>query len=104
MDFNISGLNYRSCSSGERKRVDLAVLIALYDLTTLRYKSNYNILVLDEVLDSIDEVGIEAVKDLLLELNNRIPTIIVVSHNNQLSEYFPNTVTVVKENGISSFV
>lgn len=101
LDFKISGLNYRSCSSGERKRVDLAVLIALYDLTTLRYKSNYNILVLDEVLDSIDEVGIEAVKDLLLELNNRIPTIIVVSHNNQLSEYFPSTITVVKENGIS---
>ena len=101
LDFKISGLNYRSCSSGERKRVDLAVLIALYDLTTLRYKSNYNILVLDEVLDSIDDVGIEAVKDLLLELNNRIPTIIVVSHNNLLSEYFPNTVTVVKEEGVS---
>jgi len=101
LDFKISGLNYRNCSSGERKRVDLAVLIALYDLTTLRYKSCYNILVLDEVLDSIDEIGIEAVKDLLLELNNRIPTIIVVSHNNQLSEYFPNTVTVIKEAGIS---
>jgi len=104
LDFKISGLNYRSCSSGERKRVDLAVLIALYDLTTLRYKSNYNILVLDEVLDSIDEIGIEAVKDLLLELNNRIPTIIVVSHNDNLLNYFPNTVTVVKEAGISSLI
>ena len=101
LDFKISGLNYRNCSSGERKRVDLAVLIALYDLTQLRYKSNYNLLILDEVLDSIDEIGVEAVKDLLLELNKRIPTILVVSHNNYLSEYFPNVVTIVKENGIS---
>jgi DNA repair exonuclease SbcCD ATPase subunit len=101
LDFKISGLNYRNCSSGERKRVDLAVLLALYDLTNLRNKQSFNILILDEVLDSIDKAGVEAVKDLLLELNKRIPTILVISHNNYLAEYFPTTVTVVKENGIS---
>lgn len=101
LDFNVSGLNYRSCSSGERKRVDLAVLIALFDLTNLRNKNNYNILILDEVLDSIDEIGVEAAQELLLELNKRIPTIFVISHNNMLSEYFPDVLTVVKENGIS---
>jgi DNA repair exonuclease SbcCD ATPase subunit len=101
LDFEISGLNYRNCSSGERKRVDLAVLVALYDLTNLRHKSNYNILILDEVLDSIDEIGVEAAKELLMELNKRIPTIFVISHNNALSEYFSDSITVVKENGIS---
>ena len=101
LDFKISGLNYRNCSSGERKRVDLAVLLALYDLTNLRNKQSFNILILDEVLDSIDKAGVEAVKDLLLELNKRIPTILVISHNNYLAEYFPTTVTIVKENGIS---
>jgi DNA repair exonuclease SbcCD ATPase subunit len=101
LDFDVSGLKYRSCSSGERKRVDLAVLIALYDLTNLRNKDNYNILVLDEVLDSIDEIGIEAAQELLLELNKRIPTIFVISHNNILGQYFPSTITVVKEKGIS---
>jgi DNA repair exonuclease SbcCD ATPase subunit len=81
--------------------VDLAVLLALYDLTNLRNKQSFNILILDEVLDSIDKAGVEAVKDLLLELNKRIPTILVISHNNYLAEYFPTTVTIVKENGIS---
>ena len=101
LEFKINGLNYGSCSQGERRRVDLAVLLALHDLNNIRHNCQCNVLILDEVLDSVDEKGVECVKDVLLELSKTIPTILVISHNNTLLENFSNFITVVKENKIS---
>jgi len=104
LSYEIEGTKYNNNSSGEKKRVDLAVMIALFDLLNLRTSSSSNILILDEVLDSLDEIGVESVQELLIELNKRIKNIFVISHNNNLSENFSNILTVVKEDEISQIV
>jgi DNA repair exonuclease SbcCD ATPase subunit len=101
LSYTIAGTSYKNNSSGERKRIDLAVMMALFDLLNLRTSSSSNILILDEVLDSLDELGVESVNGLLHEMKKVIPNIYVISHNNSLGEYFPNTLTIVKSDGVS---
>jgi len=101
LSYSIEGTKYNNNSSGEKKRIDLAVMIALFDLLNLRTSSSSNILILDEVLDSLDEIGVESVQDLLIELNKRIKNIFIISHNNNLSENFPNVMNIVKNQGVS---
>lgn len=101
LEFTVSGLKYSNCSQGEKKRVNLAALLALHDLNNIRHNCESNILILDEVLDSVDELGVNCVKDLLIDLSKKISSIFVISHNAALAEYFENIITVVKENRIS---
>ena len=96
LNYELNGCDYKSCSNGERKRLDLAVMFALFDLLNLRSQSSSNILILDELLDTLDNVGLEAVEMLIQDLNKRIGTIYCISHNNSLAENFPTTITIQK--------
>jgi DNA repair exonuclease SbcCD ATPase subunit len=52
--------NYNNFSSGEKKRIDLSILLALMDIAKAQNSVDTNILVLDEVLDtSMDNEGVE---------------------------------------------
>ena len=95
------GQEYSANSGGERKRIDLAINLALQDLVASRSNKRMNIAIWDEALDALDEVGIEKVIGLLQELSKEKSTILVVSHNQHLQSYFTNVITVVKENGYS---
>jgi DNA repair exonuclease SbcCD ATPase subunit len=53
--------NYHNFSSGEKKRIDLAILLSLMDIAKVQNSVDTNILVLDEVLDtSMDNEGVES--------------------------------------------
>lgn len=95
------GEQYSSNSSGEKKRIDLAINLALQDLVASRSSKKINIAIFDEVFDALDENGIDSVISLLQELSQEKSTILVVTHNEHLKSYFSNCVTVVKENGFS---
>lgn len=95
------GSDYLSNSSGERKRIDLAVNLALQDLLASRSNKRMNVAIFDEAFDALDQVGIESVVNLLHDLAAEKSTIIVISHNEHLKAYFTNTLTVVKQNGFS---
>lgn len=105
--FSISILNknggntYTSNSSGERKRIDLAINLALQDLVASRGNSPISLAIYDEVFDALDEKGIEAVVDILIELANKKSSIFVVSHNDYLQSYFTKSIKVVKQKGRS---
>ncbi len=52
---------YSNFSSGEKKRIDLSILLALMDIAKVQNSVDTNILVLDEVLDtSMDNEGVES--------------------------------------------
>jgi DNA repair exonuclease SbcCD ATPase subunit len=52
---------YSNFSSGEKKRIDLSILLALMDIAKVQNSVDTNILVLDEVLDtSMDSEGVES--------------------------------------------
>lgn len=98
------GQEYSANSGGERKRIDLAINLALQDLVASRSNKRINIAIWDEVFDALDQTGIEKVIELLQELSSEKSTILVVSHNQHLQSYFTNTITVVKENGFSTLL
>lgn len=95
------GSQYSANSGGEKKRIDLAINLALQDLVASRSSKKIDIAIFDEVFDALDENGIDSVVSLLQELSKEKSTILVVTHNEHLRSYFENCITVVKDNGFS---
>lgn len=92
---------YGGNSGGERKRIDLAILLALQDLIASRSGAAVQLAVYDEILDMLDEGGIQRVVDLFHEMAKTKP-IFVITHSEWLTSYFEDRLTVVKKDGISS--
>lgn len=88
-------------STGERKRVDIAVLCVILKLIKHRYPS-INILYLDETLSSLDlQTSNEVIKYLKGLSEEMKITIIIVSHNQLNSEYIDRDIMVTKTGGFS---
>lgn len=98
---SLGGGQYQSNSSGEKKRIDLAVHLALQSILSLRSKK-IDIAMFDEIFDSLDEKGIDGVVQLLQELAKEKSTIIVITHNEYLKSYFTKGITVLKKDGLST--
>jgi len=88
-------------SQSERKKVSLAVDLAMNRLLSTLFNSPFEFLIFDEVFDGLDSVGIEVFCSLLKKQLDRVKTIFVVSHNPFSEQYFDNVITVIKEGGVS---
>lgn len=95
-----AGDNYKDLSTGEKRRVDLAISLSLQDYL-LSKVPNTNFNVFDEVFDGLDGNGMENVMKILQERAKHVGTILVISHSPELKEMFENTITVEKIDGIS---
>lgn len=83
LSMTIHGLGagqYPSASSGERRRVDLALLFALSEISGYLHGAEHGTLWLDEVFDSLDPEGIAGVCECLAELSLHRP-VVVISHD-----------------------
>ena len=75
------GRSYKAASAGERRRVDLAMMLALGDLAAAARGATPGTLILDECLDSsLDEAGIADVVK-LVEETAKGRAVIVITHN-----------------------
>ena len=96
---------YISLSGGEKRKVNLAIMLSLQDLSSKISRTDCNLLFFDEVCDNIDNPGILAVNNLLrtLETQNPEKKVLVITHNNYLQELLGDTqaITVRKHKGIS---
>ena len=101
--FSIKALNangadqYGGNSSGERRRIDICVMLALFRVAAKRCR--INLLVLDEVTDTLDTVGIESMLDLLRELAADMQLTIFITSHVGLSDYIEDRICIVKQNG-----
>ena len=94
---NESGANnYQACSTGERKRIDLAISFAIQDLQNSRSNMATNIAIYDECFDGLDAVGAETVISLLKEKSKSIGSIFVITHNDTLKPLFDSVITIEK--------
>lgn len=96
------GTSYRASSGGERRRVDIAMMFGLQHLAQMRSKACFSCLFFDEIFDVLDSSGCERVMDLLRNYAREKMTIWVVSHNDDLRQFFDSVVTVTKKDRISS--
>lgn len=71
---------YRSASGGERRRCDVALLLALGELAAASSGRERGTLFMDECFDCLDQEGQEAVLGALLDLAKKGPGVVVVTH------------------------
>ena len=91
---NNKPFEHKSMSNGESLRLTFSILLAFLDICRTKFNVKYNILVLDEVLDSaLDFDG----RTVLLKLlrNFKEQAIYIISHNAYIknSYYFDNVIT-----------
>ena len=73
---------YDSLSGGERRKVDIAVMLAQRDLSSHLAGMSCNILILDEVLESLDESATQVCLSLLEQQSQNVDSMFIISHNN----------------------
>jgi DNA repair exonuclease SbcCD ATPase subunit len=99
-------VKYISLSGGEKRKLNLAIMLALQDLSSRVSRTDCDVVFFDEVCDNIDDTGIFAIHNLLLSLREQYPNkkLFLITHNNKLSELLNETqeIRIVKEKGISS--
>ena len=95
--------HYISLSGGEKRKVNLAVMLALQSILSVSNGTESNVLFFDEVAENLDEHGIKGLTDLLYELR-KDKTVFVITHNPHLASYMDGhkKITIVKKEGVSS--
>ena len=94
--------SYYSFSEGEKKRIDIALLLTWRYIAAMRNSVNVNLLILDEVFDaSLDQAGVDDLMKLfhLLDKTN----LFIISHKlDVLDDKFPAKITVEKLKNFST--
>lgn len=94
---------YEFESGGERKRTDVAFMLAMFDFHEQMYGRQSNVLVLDEVDGRLDDDGIDSLISVIKnDLANKVETIMVISHRNMMHDTFPRELRV-KRTGSGDF-
>jgi len=89
---------YDNLSGGEKRKVDLAILMTLRDLVKNRATKEFDILFCDEIFDTLDESGIERAIELLRLESRSGCKIFIISHDEGMKEFFDDVITVKKKN------
>jgi len=96
-------INPKTMSTGERKKADFVIIIALIRLLKLRYPS-LNILFLDEIFSSVDSDGVYHIIGILHDMVKEIEmNTFVINHTVLPSELFDKKIEIRKDSGFSSF-
>ena len=94
-------INVETLSTGEKKRVDLAVLISIIKMLKRKYPL-LNIFMLDEVLSSIDGDGIYDIIGLLQKTAKELMmNIFIINHAPLPIEHFDYKIDISKNDGFS---
>jgi len=101
-------VNYWSLSSGERKRVDIAMLFALFTYVYSSASNPPQFLILDEIADSLDNEGIQNACEVIIDIYKRFQIdIFIISHIPLQVDFFKKhgnvkEIMAIKENDIST--
>jgi len=97
---------YESFSEGEKKRIDLALLLVFLEVSAVRNSVHTNVLFLDEVFDSsLDKVGAESLLRVFRDVVSKDKNIFVISHtlSDDLRGSFSRVIKVSKQGPFSSY-
>ena len=102
IDILLGDRKFEDLSGGEGRRVDILLQLVQRDLAKNESGFSSNLLVLDEVLDNLDNIGSESVISLLEYKSPDISSMFIVSHKTDLNLPYDKVIKVIKdENQIS---
>ena len=85
---------YASASKGQKLRMDLSLLLAFRDLCASRSVKSFNQLFADEIFDGVDKIGVERVAELLREISQTCP-VVLVTHTDRLKQIGDRRIRVI---------
>lgn len=88
---------FGALSGGEGRRVDLILQLAQRQLCEVQSGFSCNLLVIDEILDYLDAIGVDNVLSLLESNSTSVESLMLVTHRPDLNVMFDNVITVVKD-------
>ena len=92
------GKDYESLSGGEKQKADVIIQLAIRDMLCNYLNFSSNILVLDEITDSLDVVGSQNILNLISTQLADVESIYIISHHTDFSIPWDEEVTIVKGN------
>ena len=88
--------------SGEKLRIDLAILLTWRQIAKLKNSVNVNILVFDEILDrAMDASGIDEFIKIMWDMGDKGTNIFVISHKDVMIDRFQRTLRFEKVKNFS---
>jgi DNA repair exonuclease SbcCD ATPase subunit len=100
--FSNAGGSYLSASGGERRKVDLALQLALSVLATRMSRGSTNLLVADEVLDTLDATASGFAVQALEAVAETGKRVFLISHDLAVQALVSNVLFVEKRGDVSS--
>jgi len=91
-----------SFSGGERRRIILAVDLAVSQIIQNRSSKSINLLIFDEYFTGLDNSGKERMLELLKKIED--VTILVIDHSTSFQNLFDKKIEVIKENKTSRII
>ena len=89
-------------SQGEKKKIEISVLLACYEIIANSNINNLQVLLLDEVLDGLDNDSISAMLELIKQFADTYNVQVLFISNIDIDKsMFDRIITVTKENGVS---
>ena len=101
IDINSLGIqkSVSNLSGGEKKRLDLAIQFALYDLLQSTSQITFNILCLDEIEAQLDSLGCQQLISIIEDLSEKVETAYWITNNPMVSSVVPNKIICTKSLG-----
>jgi len=93
---------FHMLSQGEKKKIEISVLLAFYEIIANSNINNLQVLLLDEVLDGLDNDSISAMLELIKQFADTYNVQVLFISNIDINKsMFDRIITVTKENGVS---
>ena len=92
--------SYAGASKGQRKRLDLALLLAFREIVGRRSAKSFDQLFADELFDGLDEAGEDAVVELQREISAICP-VTLVTHSDVLKNAADRLIVVHHRDGVA---
>lgn len=97
-------ISYMSCSEGEKKRIDVAILLAFMEVTKVLSNWDCNLVFFDELFDSsVDEENLNAIIKAVREIVKRNGQCsYIITHRNSQTMDFDGFLSVTKQSRFSA--
>ena len=91
-------------SGGERKRLDIIIILSLQRFLLESSGISTNLIVFDEIFDALDNEGVESILECLNYMYSEDTSVYVISHNTDIKGMFDSVLTVEKTDNISQII
>jgi len=96
ISISYDGKEYELLSGGEKQKLDIIIQLSIRDMLCKYLNFSCNILILDEILDNLDDVGSNKIIDLLSSELNDVSSVFVISHRSDFTIPCDNEITIIK--------